>query len=143
MTRTNSIVLSLSIFSLAALMLALSPAALAQDPFGVPDQASADQSTVDTPAVDNSTEAPPTAKAKKPRVYHGRLPNYYPAVVTEEQRKEIYTIQMEYYDKIKALRAQIEAMTKERNSRIQSVLSAEQLKEVQRIAAEAKANRKK
>jgi len=63
--------------------------------------------------------------------------------VTEAQRKEIYTIQLEYYDKIKALRAQIEAMAQERDTRVQAVLSADQLKEVQRIAAEAKANREK
>jgi len=89
-------------------------------------------------------EAPPVKaaaakKAKKPR---GRLPNYYRSVVSEEQRVKIYEIQARYRDQIAALKAQIEALTKEQNDKITAVLSAEQLQKIEQLAAEAAAKRK-
>lgn len=155
MTRFAFVVLSLSFFAISALTLATSDTSFAQDsvssqaqtpakpadPFAVPPLAEPAAEPVAEPVAEPAAE--PAAEPKKPRVYRGRLPNYYPSVVTEAQRKEIYTIQLEYYDKIKALRAQIEAMAQERDTRVQAVLSADQLKEVQRIAAEAKVNREK
>jgi len=79
-------------------------------------------------------------KAKKPR---GRLPNYYKDVVSQQQREQIYAIQAEYRDKIAALKAQLAAMTKERDEKVAGVLTAEQIQKVEQLKAEAAAKRKK
>jgi len=138
MKRTQ---LTTVVFCLATLLILAPRVASAQteDPFGPNPPA------VINPAPEDATPAEPAtvAEPKKARNYKGRLPNYYPAVVSAEQRKAIYAIQMEYYEKLRALREQMEAMTKERNTRIEAVLSADQLKEVQQLAAEAKAKREK
>ena len=78
-------------------------------------------------------------KAKKPR---GRLPGFYRHVVTAEQRKQIYTIQAEYRDKIAALRAQLKAITNERNEKIAAVMTPVQLKRIKALRAEARAKRR-
>jgi len=89
---------------------------------------------------EESVEPAATAKAKKVR---GRLPNYYRHVVDEKQRDTIYKIQEEYATKIAAVRAQLEAITKERDEKVAAVLTAEQLKEVAELKAAAEAARKK
>ncbi|HUT14160.1 MAG TPA: hypothetical protein VMY42_26985 [Thermoguttaceae bacterium] len=78
---------------------------------------------------------------EKTKEFHGRLPNYYPSVVDEKQREAIYKIQEEYAARIDALEAQLAALTKERNEKVAAVLTPEQLKEVQRLAAKAKTER--
>lgn len=77
-------------------------------------------------------------KAKKPR---GRLPSFYRHVVTAEQREQIYAIQAEYRDKIAALRAQLKAITNERNEKIAAVITPEQLKRIKALRAKARAKR--
>jgi Spy/CpxP family protein refolding chaperone len=68
----------------------------------------------------------------------GRLPNYYAEVVTEKQREEIYKIQEEYKAKIDAAKAQLETLTKERNDKISTILTAEQKKKIDEAAAKTK-----
>jgi len=88
---------------------------------------------------DGAAEAEPAVE--KTKEFRGRLPNYYRFVVDEKQRETIYTIQEEYVGRIDALKAQLAALTKERDEKVAAVLTPEQLKEVERLAAEAKAQR--
>jgi hypothetical protein len=69
-----------------------------------------------------------TVKKVRPR---GRLPKHYADVVTEKQREDIYKIQEEYKPKLEALQAQLDAMNKEMNEKIKTVLTPEQKKKVE------------
>jgi hypothetical protein len=71
--------------------------------------------------------APEGAKKSRPR---GRLPKYYATVVNEKQREDIYRIQEEYELKLKALQAQLDAMKKEKDQKIEAVLTPEQKKKL-------------
>lgn len=84
--------------------------------------------------------APAAAEAKGPR---GRLPAYYAEVVDEKQRTAIYAIQQEYAERIKQLRLQLDAVTKERDQKIVAVLTPEQQKKVAELAEAAKAKRER
>lgn len=84
--------------------------------------------------------APAAAEAKGPR---GRLPAYYAEVVDEKQRQTIYAIQQEYAERIKQLRLQLDAATKERDQKIAAVLTPEQQKKVAELAEAAKAKRER
>ncbi len=81
------------------------------------------------------------AAAKQVKPFRGRLPNYYTHVVDQKQRIAIYQIQAEYAQKLAALKAQLEAMTKERDTKVAAVLSPEQRKKVAQLTAAAKAKR--
>jgi hypothetical protein len=89
---------------------------------------------------DKAAVARPAAakEAKKPR---GRLPSFYKEVVDQKQREAIYKIQEGYGPKIADLRAQLEALTKERDERIAAVLTPEQRKKLEDLRAAAKAKR--
>ena len=97
---------------------------------------------VDCPTVaqDEGTETKP-APAKKAEKFRGRLPNYYRLVVDQKQREAIYEIQEEYAPKIAALKAQLAAITKERDEKIEAALTPEQLKKIEEAKAAAKAKR--
>ncbi len=84
--------------------------------------------------------APAAAEAKGPR---GRLPAYYTEVVDEKQRAAIYAIQQEYAERIKQLRLQLGAVTKERDQKIVAVLTPEQQAKVAELAEAAKAKRER
>jgi hypothetical protein len=89
-------------------------------------------------------EASAAEKAEvKKKEFRGRLPAYYNRVVDDAQRKKIYAIQGEFAPKIDALKAQLAALTEERNKQVDAVLSPEQLKAVEDLKAEAKAKRDK
>jgi hypothetical protein len=93
---------------------------------------------------DNAAAAKPAA-AQKAKTFRGRLPNYYGQVVNEKQRQAIYKIQAESAPKIAELRAQLQALIKQRDEKIAAVLTPEQLKKIEdlRAAAEAKRQSKK
>ena len=91
-------------------------------------------------AVGQETAADAPAVAKK---FRGRLPNYYRHFVDKEQRAVIYAIQEEYASKIAELKAQLVAITKERDTKVVGVLTPEQAKEIERMQAEAEAKREK
>ena len=91
-------------------------------------------------AVGQETSDGPTKKVEK-REFRGRLPAYYRTVVDEEQRQEIYAIQKEYWTQIEALKAQLAALTKQRDEKVAAVLTPEQLKKVEAAAEAAKAKR--
>jgi hypothetical protein len=90
-------------------------------------------------------EAPRAVAADRPvvkKVRTGRLPKYYKDVVSQKQRDKIYEIQGEYKPKIDVLKAQLDALNKEMNEKIASVLTAEQKKKIDDAAA-TKATRAK
>ena len=94
----------------------------------------------------DATAAPDTTAAEKapvekPKKFRGRLPNYYRQVVDEKQREAIYRIQEDHASKIAALKAQLEALTKQRDEQIAALLTAEQRQKVQQLGAAAKAKR--
>ena len=79
-----------------------------------------------------------TVKKVLKKKVRGRLPAYYAKVVTDEQREKIYKIQAEYRPKIKAIKAQLKALKKERKDKIAAVLTPQQKKQVEEAAAKAK-----
>jgi len=62
-------------------------------------------------------------------------------VVDDKQRQAIYDIQKEYHPRIAALKAQLEALIKERDEKIDAVLTPEQLQKIEAAKAAAKAKR--
>lgn len=83
-----------------------------------------------------AASAPATAKK-----FRGRLPMYFSSVVTETQRRQIYEVQREYYERINALKAQLAAMVQEQDEKIDAVLSDEQRQQVETLRASAKSKR--
>jgi Spy/CpxP family protein refolding chaperone len=79
------------------------------------------------------------APGKKARA--GQLPPYYGEVVDDAQRQTIYAIQAEFNAQIKALQAKLDALKKERDDKIEAVLTPEQRKQVNDLRAAAKAKR--
>ena len=90
-----------------------------------------------TPGVSAADGQPGGRIIKKIR--SNRLPNHYAEVVTDQQREEIYKIQDEYQPKIDALKAQLDALNKEKNDKISGVLTADQKKKIEEAAAAGKA----
>jgi hypothetical protein len=73
----------------------------------------------------------------------GRLPPYYSAVVNDQQRQAIYLIQAKYDQQLDALNQQVQAVEKQRDAEIESVLSPEQRLLLKKAVDEAAAKRKK
>lgn len=86
---------------------------------------------------------PKPAAGQQVKKFRGRLPNHYRQVVDRKQRETIYKIQEEYASKIADLKAQLAAVTKERDEKVTAVLTAEQLEKVDQLKAEAEQKRKK
>jgi len=99
-------------------------------PQGVSGQDAKTQETKVQP--DPKTQDSPK-ESDDPRV---RLPPYYNRVISGLQREQIYKIQNEYISKIEVLEKQIEALKKEREMRVEEVLTAEQLTRLREIVAE-------
>jgi len=78
---------------------------------------------------------------KKPSTPRGRLPAYFGDVVSKEQREKIYAIQQEYTAKLAELRRQLDELTKERDAKIESLLTPEQRKKIADLKAAAKTSR--
>ena len=131
--------------------LALVPVALAiAEGLAVGQQPSSASRSAEQPPAAGSAESSAEAPAEKPlpedakpkkREFRGRLPAYYNRVVDEKQRKTIYEIQREYAPKVDALKAQLAALTAERDKKVAGVLTPEQLETVEKLKAEAKAKR--
>jgi len=114
--------------------------ARAQDDAGKPGAAAPAKADEPAKAGAPSTRKAPRkpADAKKPS---GRLPNYYGEVVTPEQREKILAIQRDYTAKIDPLRRQVEQLTKERDEKIEGLLTPEQKQQIEKKRADAKAAR--
>ena len=77
------------------------------------------------------------AKAKP----KGRLPNYFAAVVSQEQRERVYEIQSRYKEQLDALMKQIEDLKVAREKEVDAVLTPDQLQKVNEKREAAKARR--
>jgi len=75
------------------------------------------------------------------RARAGQLPPYYREVVSEEQRQKIYAIQAEYNSQIAELEAKVAQLRKERDAKIEAVLTPEQKKQIEDLRAAAKTKR--
>jgi hypothetical protein len=71
----------------------------------------------------------------------GRLPSYFSQVVTPQQKEQVYQVQAEYEQQIDTLEAKIEALEKKRDEAVRTLLTADQRKQVDQLAAAAKAKR--
>jgi len=109
------------------------------------ESAAAPAANTDAPAAAPAETKPAAAKDKpaKAAKSKGRLPPYFGAVVTAEQRESIYAIQAEYDPKISQLRKEIEALTKARDEKIFALLTAEQKKKIEELKAAARSPKKK
>lgn len=88
---------------------------------------------------EDRTDDTKTVAIKK---FRPRLPAYFSAVVTTDQRKEIYDVQATYHEKLVALEEQIAKLKADRDKEVDAVLTAEQLVEVNEKRAAAAAKRK-
>jgi hypothetical protein len=79
-----------------------------------------------------------TAKGEKSTKSAARLPAYFSAVVTEEQRQKIHSIQNDYAGRIEPLRRQLDSLTKERDDKINATLTPEQKQKIEALKAAAK-----
>lgn len=112
------------------------------------------------PGPGNAVDAPPVAKLEPERAALGpveidpvplpapagnksynRLPAHYGTVVTEAQRERIYAIQRVYGPKLDEIQTQYEALKKQREEKIEQVLSADQLAQIEQLKLAAKAKR--
>ncbi|HEY1064977.1 MAG TPA: hypothetical protein VGE52_02665 [Pirellulales bacterium] len=76
-------------------------------------------------------------KGTKGEKKSGRLPKFYERVIDGIQREKIYDIQLEYSDRIKKLQDQIDAIKKERDEKVEAVLTAEQRDRIKQYEREA------
>jgi hypothetical protein len=80
------------------------------------------------------------AKGKKSKA---RVPPYYADIVTETQRLQIYAIQDKYTKPIADLQAQLDALMKERDTEIESLLNADQKARLRKARDDAAAKKTK
>jgi hypothetical protein len=90
---------------------------------------------------ENAQPAAEKPAAKERKKSGARLPMYYAQVVSKEQREQITAILEEYAPKLDALKAQMDAMTKERDEKVSGVLTREQDKKIKDLKAEAQTKR--
>ena len=84
-----------------------------------------------------------TGQEKPSESKRPRLPNYYPEIVTELQRVQIYKIQETYSKKIAAVQEQLAALEKQRDEEIEGVLDAQQKQRLKLAQEGAAAKRAK
>ncbi|MEM7479159.1 MAG: hypothetical protein AAF483_29595 [Planctomycetota bacterium] len=71
----------------------------------------------------------------------GRLPRYFSSVVSPEQRMDIYRIQADYRAEIAQLQMQLQELREAEIQKVEAVLSATQLKQVNSLREKAAARR--
>ncbi len=125
---TGLVILGISVIALAL------PARAAEDGSAAPAAAA----KAEAPAAKPAAARKGAAKEGQPAA---RLPNYYREIVSEEQRESILAIQRQYAAKIDPLRRELEKLAKERDEKIEAVLTPEQKKKIEEIRAAAKAKR--
>jgi len=103
------------------------------------EAAAAEKAASSAPEKAQPAAEKPAVKEKKKS--GARLPMYYAQVVSKEQRAKITAILEEYAPKLDAVKAQMDAMTKERDEKVSGVLTPEQLRKIEDLKAEAKTKR--
>ena len=66
--------------------------------------------------------------------FQRRLPNNFGPLVTPAQRDQIYKLQEEYFETLALLELRVELLKKERDAKIDAVLTQEQLQRLNRTA---------
>ncbi|MEM7559073.1 MAG: hypothetical protein AAF394_08115 [Planctomycetota bacterium] len=84
------------------------------------------------------TDKPSAKQASAKPKLTGRLPRYFSAVVSPEQRSEIYRIQKDYAAQMKALQEQLAALEADEMEKMEAVLSKTQLQQVGAMREKAK-----
>ena len=92
---------------------------------------------------EKSAEKPAAAEKKERAKPRGRLPVYYSAVVSPEQRLQIYEIQRTCSEQILKLQGQLQALMEQRDAEVEAVLTPEQKTKVADLRTEAAARRQK
>ena len=83
--------------------------------------------------VENNDKETPAMKGLKPeRAFQRRVPSGYGTLVSAVQREQIYKIQADYYELIALLELRLELLKKERDAKIEGVLTPAQLEQIQR-----------
>ncbi len=93
------------------------------------------------PVAAQAQKAPAAKQAevkKEPAKRRGPLPAYYGQVVTPQQREKIYTIQQTYTEQIEALQTQLKELQAKLAAECKAVLTADQVKKIEELAAAAK-----
>ena len=104
-------------------------AAVAQETGGVPAPAAAEERL----AIETKDKASPAFKGLKlEKEVRPRLPNGYSPVVDTSQREQIYKILQEYNELIAMLELRVELLKKERDAKVEGVLSPVQLERIRR-----------
>ena len=97
-----------------------------------PDQiaAAADERlTIET----KDKETPAMKDLKPEREYRRRLPSGFGPIVDAAQRERIYKIQAEYFELIELLKLRIELLERERDAKVEAVLTPSQLERMRPI----------
>jgi len=76
-----------------------------------------------------------------PNKRYARLPAYYSQVVNEQQRKHIYAIQRLFGPKLEEYKLKYEALKKQRDNKIEQVLTPQQQAQIEQFKLAAKAKR--
>ena len=97
-------------------------AAVAQETDNPPDE---ERVVIETKAKDAPNKGLTLEREVRPR-----LPNYYASVVDSTQREAIYTLQRQYNELIAFLELRVELLKKERDGKIEAVLTPAQLERV-------------
>ncbi|MEX0938571.1 MAG: hypothetical protein WDZ59_11985 [Pirellulales bacterium] len=104
----------------------------------LPDRGAAQDEAAQPTAQQESQERP----ERQRRASRGRLPAFYRQVITEQQREEIYSIQGKYRERIEALEKQLQEVNAQCDKEIESVLTPEQLEQVNALQEEARRARR-
>lgn len=81
--------------------------------------------------------------AVKKEAGSGRLPRYFASLVNEEQRDEIYQIQLKYREKIEELEKELAELEMEQLEAMEKVLTTSQRKELASLRKAATNSRKR
>lgn len=92
-------------------------------------------------SADDKAEGKAEVKKKERAKPRGRLPAYFAAVVSQEQREKVYAIQAKYRKQLEDLQRQIDELEAAQDKEVDGVLTPEQLEKVNAKREEAKAKR--
>ncbi|MCL2005105.1 MAG: hypothetical protein FWG73_02975 [Planctomycetaceae bacterium] len=93
-----------------------------------------EQDRLNVETLERNRNSPATRGLRPARAFQRRLPSGYGPLVDTAQREEIYRIQAEYYELIALLELRAEMLKRERDTKIEGVLTPNQLDRVRRPA---------
>ena len=130
----KSVLLSIAVFFAFSFAVAI---AQETEETSTPPSSNVDRLTIETKDKEEKE------KDRNNQVYRGlkleqkfqrRLPNNFAALVTPAQRDQIYKLQEEYFETLALLELRVELLKKERDAKIDAVLTSEQLQRLNRPA---------